>query len=129
MSGGSWSIDVEDDVAFGRGHAGRRLVEQQHLGLERERDGDLDQALAAVGQLAHRPPASSSRRSVSSSRCASRDHVGWRRPAPEQGGGDADALGDRHADVLEHGQAAEQLVDLERAGDAALDPLRLRESA
>ena len=35
-------------------HAGRRLVEQQHLGLEPERHRDLDQALAAIGQLAHR---------------------------------------------------------------------------
>jgi hypothetical protein len=28
-----------------------RLVEQQHLGFERERGGDLQRALAAVGQL------------------------------------------------------------------------------
>ena len=32
-------------------HAGHRLVEQQHLGIERERGGDLERALAAVGQL------------------------------------------------------------------------------
>ena len=46
---------LDDHAALGRGHAGRRLVEQQHLGLEAERHGDLDQALAAIGQLAHRP--------------------------------------------------------------------------
>ena len=32
-------------------HARRRLVEQHHLGLERERGGDLERALAPVGQL------------------------------------------------------------------------------
>ena len=32
-------------------HAGGRLVEQQHLRIERERGGDLQRALAAVGQL------------------------------------------------------------------------------
>ena len=32
-------------------HAGGRLVEQQHLGIERERGGDFQRALAAVGQF------------------------------------------------------------------------------
>ena len=36
--------------------------------------------------------------------------------------GDALALADRERDVLEHRQAAEQLVDLEGAAEAALDP-------
>ena len=38
----------------------------------------------------------------------------------------ADALGDRHADIFQNRQAAEQPVDLERARDAELDPLGLR---
>ena len=42
---------VENDVALGAGHAGGGLVEQEHLGFEAERDGELDQALAAIGQL------------------------------------------------------------------------------
>ena len=33
---------------------GHRLVEQHHLGIERERGGDLERALAAVGQLDRR---------------------------------------------------------------------------
>ena len=33
-------------------HAGGRLVEQQHLGLGRERQRDLQQPLLAVGELA-----------------------------------------------------------------------------
>ena len=37
----------------------------------------------------------------------------------------ADALGDRHVDVLQHGEPAEQPVDLKRPRDAELDPLRL----
>ena len=33
-------------------HAGGRLVEQQHLGLGRERERDFEQPLLAVGELA-----------------------------------------------------------------------------
>ena len=36
-------------------HAGRRLVEQQHFGIERQRGGDLERALAAIGQFHRRP--------------------------------------------------------------------------
>ena len=38
-------------------HAGRRLVEQQHLRPGRERERDLEQPLLAVGELARRPVA------------------------------------------------------------------------
>ena len=51
MCFGSAADRVEDDVALGARHAGRGLVEQQHLGFEPERDRELDQPLAAVGQL------------------------------------------------------------------------------
>ena len=44
---------VEDQMALGRRHAGGRLVEQQHARVLCQRDRDLDQALAAIGQLAH----------------------------------------------------------------------------
>ena len=47
---------VEDDVAFGARHAGRGLVEQQHLGLQPERDRELDQPLAPIGQLGDAVP-------------------------------------------------------------------------
>ena len=45
-------------MAFRRRHAGRRLVEQQQFRPLRQRDGDLDQPLPAVGQFAHRLEAS-----------------------------------------------------------------------
>jgi len=38
---------VKDDMTFGAGHACGRLVEQQHFGLQSERDGEFDQPLAA----------------------------------------------------------------------------------
>ena len=41
-------------LALGRRHARRRLVEQQDTRLERQGDGDLHQALPAIGELAHR---------------------------------------------------------------------------
>src|SRR5215831_6792766 len=40
---------LEDAVGLERGHARRRLVEEQHARLEPERDRDLHQALLAVG--------------------------------------------------------------------------------
>src|SRR3989449_8048627 len=40
-----------DALDVGVRHAGGRLVEQHHLGVERERGGDLERALAAVRQL------------------------------------------------------------------------------
>ena len=36
-------------------HAGGRLIEQQHLGVERQRRGDLERALAAVGEFDRQP--------------------------------------------------------------------------
>src|SRR5262252_3034561 len=42
---------LEDAMGFERGHARRRLVEEQHARLEAQRDRDLDQALLAVGQV------------------------------------------------------------------------------
>ena len=56
MSDGQLLQRLQDSLALRRGHARRGLVEQQHLGLEPERDGDLHQALLAVGQVgdAHR---------------------------------------------------------------------------
>jgi hypothetical protein len=37
-------------------HAGGRLVEQQNLRIERQRRGDLQRALAAIGQIAGAHP-------------------------------------------------------------------------
>ena len=43
---------VGNPLALGGGEARQRLVEQQHLRLARERDAEIDQALAAVGEIA-----------------------------------------------------------------------------
>ena len=118
---------VEDDVAFGAGHAGGGLVEQQHLGLQSERDRELDQALPAIGQLgdavlgivvrASASPAGASTSSITS--CALAGRLQHR-------GRGAEPLGHRDIDVLQHREPAEQPVDLEGAGDAELDALGLR---
>ena len=109
---------------FVRGHAGGRLVEQQHLRLEAERDGDLDQALPAVGQvLAPARSASSARPSRSSSciglvddlaRCAAgrRAHVAARRRRVRRS---------PSATFSSTGRPRNSVVDLERAAEAALD--------
>src|SRR5688500_13088630 len=51
-------VDVEDEAAHVLllldVHAGHRLVEQQHLGLHRERAAQVDALLQAVGHAAHR---------------------------------------------------------------------------
>ena len=49
-SAGSAAMASRMSRALGLGHAGRRLVEQQHLGRAGEGRGDLEQALLAVGQ-------------------------------------------------------------------------------
>ena len=46
--------DPDDRAAFPRRYAGRRLVEQQDLGRECERYGNLDQPLAAVSEHVYR---------------------------------------------------------------------------
>ena len=46
-----WTKLVEPRRLLGV-HPGRRLVQQQHLRLQRERPGDLEPALVAVGQVA-----------------------------------------------------------------------------
>ena len=117
---------VEDDVALGARHAGGRLVEQQHLGLQARARSQARPA--AGGRRAVRRCvcwASSASLSVSSS-CIASSITSRRVPAGcEHGRRGADALGDRDVDVLQHREAAEQPVDLEGAGDAELDPLGL----
>ena len=54
MSRERLEIDLEKFRALVARHAGGRLVEQQHLRPGGERERDLQQALAAVGQFARR---------------------------------------------------------------------------
>ena len=95
-------------------------------GFKPERDRELDQALAAVGQLGDAVAARSSVE-LQGLEQAHRlvDHVPAPARRPEHGRGGADPLGDRDVDVLQHREPAEQPVDLERARDAELDPLGL----
>ena len=44
--------EVRHALALGRREARQRLVEQEHLRLGAERDAEVDQPLAAIGQLA-----------------------------------------------------------------------------
>ena len=49
--GGEAPDQAHDALALGGGEAGERLVEQQDPGLGGQRHADLEQALAAVGEL------------------------------------------------------------------------------
>ena len=116
---------VENDVALGAGHAGRGLVEEQDLRLQAQRDRELDQALAAVGQLPDAVPRVL--RELQGLQQVHRlvDHVPPQAGGPKHGRGGADALGDREVDVVQHREPAEQPIDLEGARDAELDPFGL----
>src|SRR5215510_8636479 len=85
-------------------HPGHRLVEQHELGIERKRGGDLERALATIGQFGRRPMRMRGQVDVGDQ--LHRPLVeGFKDPlgAPEVEGGPALALqGDAH--VLEHAQ-------------------------
>ena len=72
---------VENDVALGAGYAGGGLVEQQYLRLQSERDRELDQALATIGQLGNALLRVVVRASSVSSRCIDSAITSLRRPA------------------------------------------------
>ena len=112
---------VEDDMALRRRHAGGGLVEQQQLRPLRQGDRDLDQTLAAIGQFAHllQGVVGESQRFQMIERLVD-DRAFGAGPAPEMIAG-AGALADGQIEILQHGQAAEQLIDLKGAGDAAAD--------
>ena len=98
-------------------HAGGRLVEQQHFGLQRQRGGQLEGAFAAVGKLPrrHLGVVGEAHRLEQLQACSFRPSGLFR--APEMEGG-ADLSLQRHAHVLEHGQVREHRRDLERAHHA-----------
>ena len=115
---------VLGDLADQRGDAldvllaqpGHRLVEQHHLGIERERGGDLERALAAIGQLDRlrlgegrrgRPPrpARARARSAPSSTLSERQKWNELPQLALQG----------HAHVLAHREVGKYRRDLERA--------------
>ena len=110
---------IEDEMALRRRHAGGRLVEQQHARLLRERDGDFHQPLAAIGQFAHQLQriVDQPQRVEMIERLVKNDPAAADRPPHIVGM--AVTLADAHADVFQHREPAEQLVDLEGAREAA----------
>ena len=114
---------AHDPLALGRGEAGQRLVQQQDLGLGRERHAHVDEPLPAVGERIglHLLDALEAEEGDQLRRLAVDllDTV--------RGGQGAHALGvlalNAQADVLLDGQPLEEVGDLERAGEAALGDL------
>ncbi len=106
---GQFLDDLDDPAAFARRHAGGRLVEQQHLRVQAEGDGDFRQALAPVGQRADRaqrilpePQPFDQGESL-----FDRGAVPSRRA--EQAAGDALPLADRQRHVFEQASARERV--------------------
>ena len=118
---------VEDQMVFRGGNAGGGLIEQQQLRPLRQRDGDFDQPLPPVGQLAHRLTGVGhefERLQVVERFVDDRGFASRGSPETITGAG---ALADGEIDVFQDGEAAKQLVDLKRAGDAAADAAGLRQ--
>ena len=93
--------DPGDEPRFARRHAGGRLVEQQHLGREAERHGDLDQALAAIGERVDRAQRVVGEVEGFREREGLLDDAPVAPGRPQQIVGDAFALGDRQRHVFE----------------------------
>ena len=111
--------DVADPAPLGGGEPGERLVEQQHPRPGGERQGHVDEALAAIGQRAGLGLLDPGKAEITHQRRRVGGNAG-------QGGGarpDAEAAGmtglDGKADILLDRQPAEQIGDLERAADAS----------
>ena len=126
MSGSSARHHVENEMAFRGRHARRRLVEQQHARALRQRDRDLHQTLAAIGQFAHQLErvVDQPQRVEMIERLV--DHRALGAGGAPEIVAVAVALADGHAEIFQHRQPAEQLIDLEGARQPAPRPLGLR---
>jgi hypothetical protein len=113
---------VEDDGRLGRVHAGRGLVEHEHLRLQRHQHRDLQLALVAVRQVGHELVL------LVLQRDGGQDAVGALHQrlvvAPDAPQVEAPAVGavtrrlHGQPHVLQHGEAREQVGELEGAADA-----------
>ena len=119
--GGEAPDQADDALALGGGEAGERLVEQQDPGPGGQRHADLEQALAAVGELIDARRLEPLEAEELDQRAGLLgDPLVVVRGAPEIEAAGIGGL-DAEADVLAHRKAREQVGDLERAGDAARD--------
>src|SRR5262249_9171773 len=102
-------------MAFGGRHTSGWLVEQEHARLLRQRNGDLYKALSPIWQFANQ-----FERIIDKSqrfemiKCLVENFASGADRTP-QVFSMAVALADGHADVFQHRQATEQLIDLECA--------------
>src|SRR6478752_1190855 len=119
---------IENKVTFGRRDAGRRLIEQKNARFLRECNGDLDEPLAAIGQLADQLErvVSQPQRVEVNQRLIDHAAPGARR-APEIVAMTV-ALADCHAEILKHREPTEKLIDLKGAREPAPRAIGLAQS-
>ena len=99
-------------------HAGHRLVEQQHLGIERQGGRDLQHALAAVGEIAgHLVARVVEADGLQQLLGARRQRVERRQRAPELHVQTLRPL-QRDPHIVEHGEVRKDRGDLERTHQA-----------
>ena len=123
-------ISVVHARGFFRAHAGRRLVEQQHLRLAGERQRDLELALAAIAELADRGAEHVGEadpfgdlvglRVQRESGCRIGRQNTRVSPVPQRAG---------EREIVAHREIGEQVVALERARDADARAARSRRGA
>ena len=97
------------------------------LGRQCERDGNLDQPLAAVGEHVYRAQCFIFEPQLFEQGMGFLDRRAMMAGRAEQAAADPLPLADRQGHVFEDAEAAEQRGDLECADEAALDPRGLRQ--
>src|SRR6516225_10314557 len=113
---------LDDPAALARRNSGRRLVEQQNLGRQRERHRNLDQPLAAIRKHADRAQRLIFEPEPFEQRVSFLDCRSMMTGRAEQVAGDPLPLANRQGHVFENAQSAEQRCDLKGADETALDP-------
>lgn len=116
---------IKQDRDFLGRDARRGLVEQENLRLEAERDGDLDEALPAIGNLGNLTMQVFSKAQLLDYRLGSRQQFALSAGGPHHLLADAAMLAYREIDIFKNGQPTEQACDLERANQALFDAVAL----
>jgi hypothetical protein len=117
-------ISVLDAVDVLVAHALRGLVEQQQLRVQRQRGGDFERALAAVGQVARQRCRKARQADLLQQRHRRRVELVHGRHRLPEAVVDAELALQRDLHVLQHRELREHGRDLERAHDAAARDLR-----